>query len=50
MNKCTCLINRRGGDSHTETPAADGRDDLAGGVAAQDEAAGGRVLLHSPAE
>ena len=40
------LVLRRCGHAYTETATADGGDDLAGGVADQDEATRGHVLLH----
>ena len=44
------LINRRCGDPDGQASAADGRDDLTGGVAAEDQPAGGHVLLHGSPE
>lgn len=37
-------------NSHAQTPTLDGRDDFTGGGTAEDESAGGHVLLHGPAE
>ena len=46
----TYLLNGGCGNPDPEAAAADGRDDLASGVAAEDDSAGGHVLLHCPPE
>ena len=44
------LVNGRCCYSDAQTPGADGRYDLTGGVTAEDEATRGRVLLHGPTQ